>query len=168
MENDSLKLVLTAAMAALMTYLDQIIIPVMVLCLVMLIDYLSGVHAAFVTHTLSSKVGLLGILKKLSYLALVAVACVIDYLIATVGAQLGTVVAVQFIGQLVVFWLIVNELISILENIQKSGGPVLPFVAKLLKHLRGKMEEALPELPEESAEKEDQPEEYVGRHERHD
>lgn len=91
MGNNALKLVLTAAMAALVTYLEQLIVPVMILCFVMLLDYLTGVHAAFVNHELSSRVGLIGILKKLSYLTLVAVACVVDYLISTVGAQLGTV-----------------------------------------------------------------------------
>lgn len=153
-DGNVLKLSLAAFLAALMTYMGQIIVPVLILVGVMLLDYLTGVHAAFVRHELSSRTGLIGILKKLSYLAMVAVACVIDYLIATVGAQLGTVIAVQFVGQLVVFWLILNELISILENVQKIGGPVPPFVAKLLQHLRGKVEESLPELPDETQEPE--------------
>lgn len=157
MDGNVLKLSLAAFLAALMTYMGQIIVPVLILVGVMLLDYLTGVHAAFVRHELSSRTGLIGILKKLSYLAMVAVACVIDYLIATVGAQLGTVIAVQFVGQLVVFWLILNELISILENVQKIGGPVPPFVAKLLQHLRGKVEESLPELP-------DEPQEPEGKH----
>ena len=156
-DGNVLKLSLAAFLAALMTYMGQIIVPVLILCCVMLLDYLTGVHAAFVRHELSSRTGLIGILKKLSYLAMVAVACVIDYLIATVGAQLGTVIAVQFVAQLVVFWLILNELISILENVQKIGGPVPPFVAKLLQHLRGKVEESLPELP-------DEPQEPEGKH----
>lgn len=156
-DGNVLKLSLAAFLAALMTYMGQIIVPVLILVGVMLLDYLTGVHAAFVRHELSSRTGLIGILKKLSYLAMVAVASVIDYLIATVGAQLGTVIAVQFVGQLVVFWLILNELISILENVQKIGGPVPPFVAKLLQHLRGKVEESLPELP-------DEPQEPEGKH----
>lgn len=156
-DGNVLKLSLAAFLAALMTYMGQIIVPVLILVGVMLLDYLTGVHAAFVRHELSSRTGLIGILKKLSYLAMVAVACVIDYLIATVGAQLGTVIAVQFVGQLVVFWLILNELISILENVQKIGGPVPPFVAKLLQHLRGKVEESVPELP-------DEPQEPEGKH----
>lgn len=156
-DGNVLKLSLAAFLAALMTYMGQIIVPVLILVGVMLLDYLTGVHAAFVRHELSSRTGLIGILKKLSYLAMVAVACVIDYLIATVGAQLGTVIAVQFVGQLVVFWLILNELISILENVQKIGGPVPPFVAKLLQHLRGKVEESMPDLPEE-------PQEPEGKH----
>ena len=162
MDDTSIKFVISAAAAALMTYLSEMIIPVMVLVFVMLLDYCTGVHAAYVQHTLSSRVGILGILKKLSYLAMVAAACVIDWLLITVGAKLGAVITVQFVGLLVTFWLIVNELISILENIDKAGGPVPPFVEKLLWRLKGTVEDAMPEIPDEEPKKD----EYVGRHEK--
>ena len=151
METNAIKLVLAAAMAALMTYLAQIIIPIGVLCLVMLIDYITGVHAAYVKHELSSRTGILGILKKLSYLAMVAVACVIDYVVASVGSQVGVVVSIQFVALLVICWLIINELISILENVDEIGGPVPPFVVRLLYRLKGATEDSMPELPEEKA-----------------
>lgn len=162
MDSTEIKLVISAAAAALMTYLSEMIISVMVLVFVMLLDYCTGVHAAYVQHTLSSRVGILGILKKMSYLAMVAAACVIDWLLITVGAKLGAVITVQFVGLLVTFWLIVNELISILENIDKAGGPVPPFVEKLLWRLKGTVEEAMPEIPDEEPKKD----EYVGRHEK--
>ena len=151
MEQTTIKLVLAAAMAALMTYFAQLIVPVMILCLVMLIDYITGVHAAYVKGELSSRTGILGILKKLSYLAMVAVACVIDYIVATAGAQVGVVVSVQFVALLVIFWLICNELISILENVDEIGGPVPPFVVKLLYRLKGSVEEQLPDDPAQDA-----------------
>ena len=148
MHETTIKAILAAAAAALTAYMGEILVPVLVLCFVMLVDYITGVSAAYITHTLSSRVGLLGILKKLSYLAIVAVACVIDYIISMAGSRLGVTIAVQFVALLVVFWLIINELISILENVQKAGGPVPPFVGRLLNHLRGKVEESMPELPE--------------------
>lgn len=151
MEQTTIKLVLAAAMAALMTYFAQLIVPVMILCLVMLIDYITGVHAAYVKGELSSRTGILGILKKLSYLAMVAVACVIDYVISVAGGKVGLVVGVQFVGLLVIFWLICNELISILENIEEIGGPVPPFVVKLLYRLKGSVEEQLPDDPAQDA-----------------
>lgn len=148
MHETTIKAILAAAAAALTAYMGEILVPVLVLCFVMLVDYITGVSAAYITHTLSSRVGLLGILKKLSYLAIVAVACVIDYIISMAGSRLGVTIAVQFVALLVVFWLIINELISILENVQKAGGPVPPFVGSLLNHLRGKVEKSMPELPE--------------------
>ena len=47
MEENAIKLVLAAAAAALMTYLAQLIIPIAILCVVMLLDYITGVHAAY-------------------------------------------------------------------------------------------------------------------------
>ena len=155
---NAVKITLAAAAAALMTYFAQIIIPVVILCLVMLIDYITGVHAAYVKHELSSRTGILGILKKLSYLAMVAVACVIDYILAEVGAQVGVVVSVKFVAFLVIFWLIINELISILENVDEIGGPVPPFVVKLLYRLKVSTEDAMPD--------DDQDQPAKGKHER--
>jgi toxin secretion/phage lysis holin len=161
MHTDSIKFALAAAAAALMTYFSQILVPVMVLCFVMLLDYCTGVHAAWVHRELNSRTGILGILKKMSYLALVAVACVIDYVLATVGSGLGLVITVQFVALLVVFWLIINELISILENIDKVGGPVPPFVEKLLWRLKGSVEDSAPDVSDANL-----PEEYKGKHEK--
>lgn len=154
---NAIKIAVAAAMAALMTYFAQIVIPVMILCVVMFLDYITGVHAAYVKHELSSRTGIIGILKKLSYLAMVAVACVIDYVLAMAGAQMGVVVSVQFVALLVIFWLIVNELISILENVDEIGGPVPPFVVKLLYRLKVSAEDAMPDEPEPTEK---------GRHER--
>ena len=163
MEENSIKFVISAALAALMTYMAEMVIPVMILCFVMMLDYCTGVHAAYVQHTLSSRVGILGSQKKLSYLAMVAAACVIDWLLITVGAKLGAVITVQFVGLLVTFWLIVNELISILENIDKAGGPVPPFVEKLLWRLKGTVEDAMPDVSDS-----DTHETYKGKHEKED
>lgn len=149
MEENAIKLVLAAAAAALMTYFAQLIIPIFILCLVMLLDYITGVHAAYVKGELSSRTGILGILKKLSYLAMVAVACVIDYVLSVVGTQVGVVVGIKFVAMLVIFWLICNELISILENVDEIGGPVPPFVVRLLYRLKGRVEESAPDDPEE-------------------
>ena len=162
MNDDAIKLAIAAAAAALMTYAAEVVIPVMILVMVMLLDYVTGVHAAWVRHELSSRTGLIGILKKLSYLALVAVACVIDYILATVGAQLGAVISVRYVALLVIFWLIINELISILENVAKVGGPVPPFIKKLLQRLKGSVEDQLPQELQDDLQ--ELPEEYKPKH----
>ena len=45
-----------------------------------------------------------------------------------------------FCGLLVTVWLIINELISILENVAALGGPVPVFLAKLLARLKNTVE----------------------------
>ena len=139
--HDNAKVFIAAAMAALWAYAQQLIIPLVLLIIVMVVDYISGVLAAWKAGELSSRVGIMGIVKKLSYLALVIVGCVMDYLIGMIsGHFVGAEVSFRAIGLVVICWLIINECISILENVAKQGGPVPPFLAPLLKHLKSTTE----------------------------
>lgn len=145
MHEDEIKIFLAAAYAAVWSYARTLLWPLVILIIVMVIDYISGVAAAWAKNELSSRVGLLGIVKKLSYLALVVVGCSIDYLVSLLGTQLGgTEISIRAIGLVVVCWLIINELISILENVARQGGPVPPFLASLLRHLRETAEKQIP------------------------
>ena len=145
MKEDTAKMLLAAFAAAIWSYFKTIFAPVIILIVVMTVDYISGVAAAWVNHELSSRVGLIGIVKKLSYLALVVAGCSIDYLVSILGAQItGTEISIRAIGLVVVCWLIINELISILENVAKQGGPVPPFLAGILVHLRETAEKQVP------------------------
>lgn len=145
MKEDTVKMLLAAFSAAIWSYFKTIFAPVIILIVVMTVDYISGVAAAWVRHELSSRVGLIGIVKKLSYLALVVAGCSIDYLVSILGEQLtGAEISIKAIGLVVVCWLIINELISILENVARQGGPVPPFMASILKHLRETTEKQIP------------------------
>ena len=145
MKEDTAKMLLAAFSAAIWSYFKTIFAPVIILIVVMTVDYISGVAAAWVRHELSSRVGLIGIVKKLSYLALVVAGCSIDYLVSILGEQLtGTEISIKAIGLVVTCWLIINELISILENVARQGGPVPPFLAALLRHLRETTEKQVP------------------------
>lgn len=162
MKEDTIKIFLAAASAAVWSYAKTIAWPLTILVLVMVIDYISGVAAAWVRHELSSRVGLIGIIKKISYLALVVVGCVIDYLVSWLGSSVsGMDISIRAIGLVVICWLIINELISILENVAKQGGPVPPFLASLLRHLKSSAEAQVP--TEKWTESDTQPE---GKHER--
>lgn len=145
MEHGALKMFMAAACAAVWSYAQDIVAPLIVLIIVMIIDYISGVLAAWANDELDSRTGIIGIVKKISYLGLVVVGCVIDYLVSMLGSQLGgTEVSIRAIGLVVICWLIINELISILENVAKQGGPVPPFLAPLLSHLKSTTEAQLP------------------------
>lgn len=145
MKEDTIKIFLAAFGAALWSYFRSIFAPLVILIVVMVVDYISGVAAAWVRHELSSRTGLIGIVKKLSYLALVVAGCSIDYLVSILGEQLtGAEISIKAIGLVVVCWLIINELISILENVARQGGPVPPFLANILKHLRETTEKQIP------------------------
>ena len=133
----SLQVIFSAALAALISYLGVVAIPVTVLMAAMIIDYVTGMAAAWHNKKLSSKKGLSGIIKKISYLALVCVGMGVDWLIYSGLSQAGISTEHSvFFGVLVTVWLIINELISILENLKAIGVPMPTFLIKIVKRLK--------------------------------
>jgi toxin secretion/phage lysis holin len=117
--------------------MQQLAASLLVLLGVMVLDYISGISAAWVNRQLSSRIGLIGIVKKVSYLLIVAVGMALDYLIAMLGGRFGVQIHDNyFVGLLVIIWLIINECISILENADEMGLPVPEFIKKLLARLK--------------------------------
>ena len=103
----------------------------------MVLDYITGMTAAWVTKSLSSRIGIIGIIKKLGYIALISVAMIADWAISQGGAYVGVQIKGQgFVALLVIAWLLINELISILENIGKIGVQYPDWFLTLLKHLK--------------------------------
>lgn len=76
------------------------------LIIIMMIDYITGVASAIYNKKLSSKIGFKGIIKKFSYLCVVALSVVIDNLISQDGV----------IRTLVIYFFVANDGLSIIEN----------------------------------------------------
>lgn len=137
MEHKGLQAVLTAAVTAFAVYFNALAVPLIVLLVMMIIDYISGMSAAWREGTLNSKKGVDGIIKKVGYMALVAVAMGVDYLIFSGFAAVNVSVGFEMLfGILVAVWLIINEMISILENLSRLGVPIPQFLTKVVKRLR--------------------------------
>lgn len=133
----SLQVIFTAALAALTSYLGVIAIPVIILTAAMITDYITGMISAWHSSELSSKKGIFGIIKKTSYLALVCVGMGVDWLIYSGLNQAGISTENSvFFGVLVTIWLIINEFISILENLKNIGVPMPAFLIKIVKRLK--------------------------------
>lgn len=93
-------------------------VAIQVLLIVVFLDYLSGILKAIYNKKLNSEIGLKGIVKKLGYFIIVAVAVILDRVMGNTGA----------IRTLVIYFFVANEGISILEN---WGGMGLPLPQKL-------------------------------------
>ena len=113
-----LKSVTAVVGAGVAAYCGQLAAPVLVLLCMMAIDYVTGMVKAYMTAQLSSRIGIKGILKKLCYMAMVAVGAGVDYLLRGALVQAGI------------------DLISILENLAAIGVPGFPRLSKLLERLK--------------------------------
>ena len=81
------------------------------LLIVVVVDYLTGIASAIYNKELSSKIGFKGILKKFSYLCVVALSVVIDNLTGQSG----------LIRTLVIYFFVANDGLSIIENMAEMG-----------------------------------------------
>lgn len=141
-EDNILMGVAAAAVAAVGVYFRQLTFPVLLLILAMALDYISGMTRAWMQRELSSKVGVIGVIKKLCYMLGVAVAVMVDFVIQIAAEQTSLDLSgCYFCALLVIVWLILNECISILENIDKIGVPVPDFLMSLVKRLKSNTEQ---------------------------
>ena len=132
---------IAVALGGLSAYMRVMFVPLVVLIGVMIVDYMSGMLKAWGNDELSSRVGLRGIVKKLSYLMLVCVAGVVDWLIYSGLRQVGISLDFGFcFGLIVTIWLIINELISILENLEALKVPMPAILKSIIKHLKSAVE----------------------------
>lgn len=137
MKENVIQALFSAALGAIMAYLNILLVPFVVLLVVMITDYLTGMAEAYVNKTLNSRIGVVGILKKIGYIVAVAVGVVADYLITNALIKIGIDINVSgYIGLVVTIWFIVNELISILENLTEIGTPLPKFLVNLVKRLK--------------------------------
>ena len=137
MKEQGIRAAAAAALGALCAYGVQMFVPLVVLVAAMMLDYATGLAKAYSAGELSSRVGIRGILKKLGYLVIVAVAGMLDWLIRYGAAALGWEWAPEFlVSSVVIVWLIINELLSILGNVEAIGVPVPAFLRKLLGRLQ--------------------------------
>ena len=70
---DFIHVLVAGVIGALAAYFNVLLVPLAVLVAVMLIDWITGLAGASATGKLNSRVGVIGIVKKVCYLALVAV-----------------------------------------------------------------------------------------------
>lgn len=141
MKENVVQAIITAIVAGVSVYFGVVAIPILVLIAVMIVDYVTGLVGAYIARQLNSRIGIVGIIKKISYLGLVAVGMVTDYIIYSALAQLGVSIELGYcVGMVIVVWLIINELISILENLAEIGVPLPKFITKLIERLKNTVE----------------------------
>ena len=100
------------------------------LLIVMVVDYLTGITSAIYNKELSSKIGFKGILKKFSYLCIVALSVVIDNLTGQSG----------LIRTLVIYFFVANDGLSIIENMAEMGVKLPQKLIDSLEQIRKKGE----------------------------
>jgi len=129
MRNDSffLKSVFAVAVTTLQFLFGGWSMPLQILVAVVIIDYLTGIGAAFVSKRLDSRVGARGIIRKIALFALVSLAHLLDT---------GMAMSAPVLQTATIWFFISNEGISITENLHEIGVPLPKALVEALSKLK--------------------------------
>lgn len=132
------KLYVTAVTSLLYSILGILYVPVLLMVLCNVVDYITGLWAAGSRQDggISSYRSMRGIIKKVTMWLLVIVGAIIDQLLLYACQVMGYQIHLTFlVACIVAVWIICNELISILENMVDIGiglpGFLMPLVCNL-------------------------------------
>lgn len=137
------KVAVVTVISTLMSWLGILAVPVFLMVGCNVIDYVTGLMAVpYRTETVSSYKGIREIIKKVCQWLLVLVGAWIDILLNYAIDCAGIDFTLPFVvATIVAVWLVVNEIISILENMLDIGVHMPPFLLPIVKYIRKQVEE---------------------------
>lgn len=137
-----ISLIVAGLSVELSIYFKKLLVPLAIMLIAMAIDYITGLIKAYVLKELSSKKGMAGIFKKFAYILVVVVGIIADYLCKLFIAEFDIDFTFTIpIALLLAIWLTINELISILENLNSINIPMPKFLQALISKLKNTVEE---------------------------
>lgn len=136
------KTITTAIGTLLASILGVLYIPVLLMVLCNIIDYVTGLIAAkYRGGGISSYKSMKGIFKKVCMWLLVVVGAIIDQLISYATSTVGfNMPFTFFVACIVAIWIVCNELISILENMVDIGVNIPAFLLPLVNCIKKQAE----------------------------
>lgn len=129
----------------LSSLLGALAIPVILMVASNIIDYMSGLMATpYRDEDINSYKSIRGIFKKICMWLLVVVGAIIDQMLLYASDVTGINMPFKFlVACIVALWIVCNEIISILENIQDMGVNIPAFLQPLVKHIRSQVEDQI-------------------------
>lgn len=124
--NEILKIILSGLSTFIIYFLGGLDVALIALLTAIVLDYITGMMKAYVSGKLNSNKGLKGLIKKLAYLCLVALAVIVDRICGDTG----------LIRTAMMYYFVANELLSVIENCAAMDIMVPDFVKEKLEQLK--------------------------------
>lgn len=140
---ENIKNTVAAIIAAFFSFFGLLAVPLLLLPLCNIIDWVTGISASRIQKVnYEREISYAGICKKVSMYLLIIVGWVLDLLIEYVMVNMSIPFALpNIVACFVAVWLVLNELISITENIDVIGVHV-PFLSPIMHLIKDKVEDA--------------------------
>ncbi len=139
----NVKTIITAIASFMSSILGILYVPVLLMVVCNVIDYITGLWAAGNRQDggICSYRSMQGIIKKVTMWMLVVVGAIVDQLLLYACETMGYQIHLSFfVACVVAIWIICNELISILENMVDIGINMPAFLLPLIKNLKNSMD----------------------------
>ena len=147
-----IKAFFTVIFSFLSSILGVLAIPVILMVLSNIIDYITGLFASpYRNEDINSYKSIRGIIKKVCMWLLVVVGAIVDELIVYAVASFGFTMPFTFmVACVVAIWIVCNEIISVLENLKDIGVKLPVFLLPLVKNIKSQVENKATITKEES------------------
>lgn len=122
--------VISTILTTVVYYLGGMDTAMKTLLILMVLDYVTGICKSIVNKKINSIIGAKGIIKKVGYLIIIALSFLLDGIVGDTGA----------IRNLVVYFFVANEGISIVENWGAMGLPLPTKIMDVLEQLKNEKE----------------------------
>ena len=145
MNLEKVKALFITIFGTIFSWLGILAIPVMILLGLNVAEYITGITAApyrDVTddRPVKSYKSIRGLQKKVCMYLLIWVGWIVDTMLGTTLEQAGiNFMWPEIFATMITCWLIFNEIISLLENIDDIGGPIPPFLMPMMRLIRKKI-----------------------------
>lgn len=126
MSGNEIRILLTVCISYIAWLMGGYDMSIQTLLIMVVADYVSGIMKAIIQKNLNSYIGWKGLIKKTGIFISIIVAVQIENIIKQP----------ETIHNVLAFFFVVNEGISILENLTEIGVPVPAFLVKYLRGMR--------------------------------
>lgn len=146
------KAVLTAVFASMSALFGNLTIPILLMVLCNIVDYITGLMACTARQEhLSSYKSIKGIFKKVNMWLLVVVGAILDELLSYSVTAIGLEMPFTFlIACIVAIWIVLSELLSILENIKDMGVNMPAFLIPLITKVKSQVEDKVKDTEDDT------------------
>lgn len=146
------KAVLTAVFASMSALFGNLTIPILLMVLCNVVDYITGLMACTARQEhLSSYKSIRGIFKKVNMWLLVVVGAILDELLSYSVTAIGLEMPFSFlIACIVAIWIVLSELLSILENIKDMGVNMPAFLIPLITKVKSQVEDKVKDTEDDT------------------
>ena len=139
---EKIKLAVATTIGGFFSFFGLLALPLIILVVSNILDWITGCVASNIKgEAISSNKSYKGIFKKVSMYILIMIGFMFDLLLEYGITQMGWDIQMQgFIAVVIAMWLVLNEMISIVENISVIGIDI-PFLRPLMNLVKDKVEE---------------------------